>query len=594
MQKFLYKYININLAIIINSTVKMSLLLVLMGNYVSIGYAQNEVKEIEYMTFVENYQVSNSKVVFPIVSKARRSTSSDGLKIHKIYETDMPDTLDLCIKAAIDLWEKSLEDVGINLTLSFSYVEMQNDIETSVAYQRNEEIYYPTSLARKIGIETSGGSLLDAYIKINKNTKWMCNHSVDVDNNGINLTNAILRNIAVALGFGSSVIENPKSPRTVKFFYSVGHSAFDNMLASSDGSKMESIPNKGARLNQELTDFALGKNGDVYVLNDNKEYKMYTPSSYEPKKSLVYLDNPASLMNWDMSVASKNLQIDDVTKNILKALGWSPIQRKEDVKIFGRDIDSTGLASSYIEHDFYIGGADANYLDNICWKYILPSVEGKENIVIQKNNTKEFTIPKIDDVNKYLININGDIDAKIVLEGEVRGVKISCVYNLALELKPRIKNVEIVKFVSNMPKYDSYDVYYNVKYSGSDELQVGVEEEYSGAIATQIIKEPYYAHVKSTNITAPYYAWIDICAENKYGKDVYTLELPPFVDMQNKLSEKSNQQMVINKFVVKDLFGNTKFLTNSCNDLHKLPMGVYFVEAYSNGIKIKTIKYYKK
>lgn len=173
-------------------------------------------------------------------------------------------------------------------------------------------------------------------------------------------------------------------------------------------------------------------------------------------------------------------------------------------------------------------------------------------------------------------------------------MKISCVYNLALELKPRIKNVEIVKFVSNMPKYDSYDVYYNVKYSGSDELQVGVEEEYSGAIATQIIKEPYYAHVKSTNITAPYYAWIDICAENKYGKDVYTLELPPFVDMQNKLSEKSNQQMVINKFVVKDLFGNTKFLTNSCNDLHKLPMGVYFVEAYSNGIKIKTIKYYKK
>ncbi len=29
-------------------------------------------------------------------------------------------------------------------------------------------------------------------------------------------------------------------------------------------------------------------------------------------------------------------------------------------------------------------------------------------------------------------------------------------------------------------------------------------------------------------ITAPYYAWIHISAENKYGKDVYTLELPPY------------------------------------------------------------------
>lgn len=222
-------------------------------------------------------------------------------------------------------------------------------------------------------------------------------------------------------------------------------------------------------------------------------------------------------------------------------------------------------------------------------KYIEFIIGGLSTVQVE-----EFSIPKIDDANKYQTNINGDIDAKIVLEGEVRGVEISCVYNLALELKPRIKSVEIVKFVSNMPKYDSYDVYYNVKYSGSDELLVGVEEEYGSAIATQIIKEPFYAHVKSANLTAPYYAWIDICAENKYGKDIYTLELPPFVDMQNKLCEKSNQQLAINKFVVKDLFGNTKFLTNSCDDLRKLPMGIYFVEAYSKGIKIKTIKYYKK
>lgn len=266
------------------------------------------------------------------------------------------------------------------------------------------------------------------------------------------------------------------------------------------------------------------------------------------------------------------------------------VEGKEDVEIIGRDMDSTGLVSSYTGHDFYIGGADAAYLDHICWKYILPSSDGKENVVIQKSDTKDFSIPQIDDASKYHININGEIDAKIVLEGEVRGLKISCVYNLSLELKPRIKSVKVVKIVSNMPKYESYDVYYDVEYVGSDELFISVEEEYGGAMSSQIIKEPFYAHVKSANITAPYYAWIDISAENKYGKDVYTLELPPY----GNVAGINNLQLDDKHFVVRDLYGNRKLSTNSFSSLQSLPAGVYLVEVYSGKTRIKTIKFYRK
>ena len=266
------------------------------------------------------------------------------------------------------------------------------------------------------------------------------------------------------------------------------------------------------------------------------------------------------------------------------------VEGKEDVEIIGRDMDSTGLVSSYTGHDFYIGGADAAYLDHICWKYILPSSDGKENVVIQKSDTKDFSIPQIDDASKYHININGEIDAKIVLEGEVRGLKISCVYNLSLELKPRIKSVKVVKIVSNMPKYESYDVYYDVEYVGSDELFISVEEEYGGAMSSQIIKEPFYAHVKSANITAPYYAWIDISAENKYGKDVYTLELPPY----GNVAGINNLQLDDEHFVVRDLYGNRKLSANSFGSLQSLPAGVYLVEVYSGKTRIKTIKFYRK
>ena len=266
------------------------------------------------------------------------------------------------------------------------------------------------------------------------------------------------------------------------------------------------------------------------------------------------------------------------------------VEGKEDVEIIGRDMDSTGLVSSYTGHDFYIGGADAAYLDHICWKYILPSSDGKENVVIQKSDTKDFSTPQIDDASKYHININGDIDAKIVLEGEVRGQKISCVYNLTLELKPRIKSVKVVKIVSNMPKYDSYDVYYDVEYVGSDELFISVEEEYGGAMSSQIIKEPFYAHVKSEYITAPYYAWIHILAENKYGKDVYTLELPPY----GNVAGINNLQLDDRHFIVRDLYGNRKLSTNSFSSLQSLPAGVYLVEIYSGKTRIKTIKFYRK
>lgn len=64
------------------------------------------------------------------------------------------------------------------------------------------------------------------------------------------------------------------------------------------------------------------------------------------------------------------------------------VEGKEDVEIIGKDMDSSGLASSYTVHDFYISGVDAAYLDHICWKYILPSSDGKENVVIQKVTRK--------------------------------------------------------------------------------------------------------------------------------------------------------------------------------------------------------------
>ena len=107
-------------------------------------------------------------------------------------------------------------------------------------------------------------------------------------------------------------------------------------------------------------------------------------AAYQGSAKRVELNSALSVGGLTPSVASlirvkKETDLTVICMVRVRAAGFC--YEKEDVEIIGRDMDSTGLVSSYTGHDFYIGGADAAYLDHICWKYILPSSDGKENVV---------------------------------------------------------------------------------------------------------------------------------------------------------------------------------------------------------------------
>ena len=81
----------------------------------------------------------------------------------------------------------------------------------------------------------------------------------------------------------------------------------------------------------------------------------------------------------------------------------------------------------------------------------------------------------------------------------------------------------------------SYNVNCKVDYQGAGGLYVSLEEEYSSLLRSQFVREPYLAHFSFDNISSHYYAWIDIKAENEYGSDTYTIELPPIDSTETKL-----------------------------------------------------------
>ena len=121
-----------------------------------------------------------------------------------------------------------------------------------------------------------------------------------------------------------------------------------------------------------------------------------------------------------------------------------------------------------------------------------------------------------------------------------------------------------------------------------------MEEEYGSTLRSQFVREPYLAHFSCKNITSPYYAWIDIIAENKYGKELYTIELPPYVEQSMKSDLKRlDSKRIYGDFSEIRVFNTDGHYLKAINDFSaplSLSPGIYILEFYQNEEKVKTSK----
>lgn len=435
----------------------------------------------------------------------------------------------------------------------------------------------------------------DAIIYINKNTKWDCSYNEKVCESSCNITFAMMRAIATVLGFGSSVTQKTiRGNDIIAFGNKNGYSVFDNLIFSSQGKFLNEIANIGNRENPELTSYVQPVQGTfLYVLKQDDKHKLYAPESFENYNSLVYLNNKESLMHFDLKTGMKKFRVDATTVELLNTIGWN-LKKSEDVKIVGNDIDETGLASAYEDHTFTVKNDNGGIITDAVWSYMLPLQNGKDTLVSQRLNSLSFSIKAIDNESKYRINMNGDISGKIIFSGKINGKDVEDVFNISLELKPKIKAVKIIKKESNYP-LSSYNIYYTVEYVGSDHLFIQVEEEFAGGMESQIIYEPFFAHVESKYLTAPFYNWVDIKVENKYGEEIYTIELPPYTDgdvreiPNNRVEFKSPYTII----EVLNEHGMTLNWVTSLNDLRINKKGLYILKFYKGNICVKTTKYLK-
>ena len=251
--------------------------------------------------------------------------------------------------------------------------------------------------------------------------------------------------------------------------------------------------------------------------------------------------------------------------------------------ITGNDIPESGLASAYISHSFRIDGEGIGNITDGKWAFVLPSSNGEETVVKSAEDGLTFDIDSLSNPDDFTISKDGIICGKIRFSGILDGQAVDLQLDVTIDLKPLISNVTCE--TQKIEGYDSYNAFCSAEYKGADYVYVGVEEEYGSCKLTQFLQKPYSGRFVCRDITSPYYAWIDIEAVNKYGRTVYTIELPPFDDQQTAIDNPMGDDNVYSEIKVYTADGKFLKSISDVSATQSLLPGMY-VYAYCKGNKV--------
>lgn len=560
--------------------------------FVVIEFSAQETTVMRHCDHFQTFQGQES-VVKLVPNKVKRLNNSLGCLITPTYDFNLSDEMKFCIKAATELWAEQLS-LEKPISLLFKKESMGSDKQDIIT-----DVYYYTSVITKnrcyahayainIGelIKPNAPLGYDAVITINEDVNWSYDFSDSIDISKKNFTTAILRSIAISLGFSSTVTDN--QTKGIIFHNRFCFSPFDNLVVNSNNVLLNAMPNTG-RADERLTTYVTGDN--VYFKNrGNEDFKLYSPLTFEEYNSLVFFKNKGSLMSHTIQAGDKFLYIDDRTLEVIRLLGWKAQER--DINIIGSGIDSTGIVSSFKSYQFHAESTSGT-ISNYSWTYELLDKD-KKYVTVKKENTPFFSIEPIVDETLYYKNIEGDMQGRITLEAIIQGRIYKKYFNLYLEKKPAFISVKI-DAINPDADGDFYDLDVTVIYNGADRLYFEFEQEFSSTVWVDFIREPYLTHLHFDGVYMRGMAWLDLEIANKYGTTTYAIELPR--QNTNSISQRlsDNRLKDFNKkngieYLVYNIQGQQVLQTKEYRNVELLPKSVYILKTKKNDGSVHTNK----
>ncbi len=465
------------------------------------------------------------------INKRSSTESISDFRIIPHFKGDMPTEMQAAIEAACDVWESLIvapNAIEINFVYSDS-LSQGNIIESRLEYDIVNNTVYPYTLISAYGKDyvslLKGDS--DGEIKINDEVVWDCSLDESISDNP-NLCYYTLRALAQTFGFSTSLCEKSLRGRSFLGFFIVSrYSPYDNMVFDYTGKRLSSIVTSGSRESAELNAFVCPASGtNLYLLKQDDAYRLYAPTPFIFGQSLALLDNPASLMHYNPGVGSKRFAVDNVTFDVLRAIGWQfePSVSDSPITINPMATNPDGIFCAYQPHGFAALIQDGANAENISWVYELPDAAGEYHTIKSSADDSAFEIPALSSVSQYKRNAEGYVEGHLRLTAMVNGRNESAEYDVLLSLAPKILSAHVTD-VTYTADGRGYSVTITINHVGSDYLRIYLEEEYNGAFRSKMVNQPNTAVVTFDNVSPYVYIWFDINAYNDYGSDAYTIEL---------------------------------------------------------------------
>lgn len=441
-----------------------------------------------------------------------------------VSPSDNRDIVLMSLKIAKETWENYLDDDSLSIRITIDN-SISSDIVTEVPYFVDGNRSFPLSLYRRQHPE-SNFPQPDAEIIIKDPNNWQTGYETEGKKN---LTLGFMQSIAVAMGFGSSLIQKTLK-RTNEEIVTITSNKFsitDSLIATLNNIRLKGITVTSRNIrNDSLENYARGYYGNPYIMTENGNYKLYAPTVFENGTSMRLLDMPGSIMSQELPDSMESV-VDNITTNVLDAIGWmlreTPTQ--PDFHIQGEGIDSTGITSAYQSHTYILEGCTQG-ITNYYWTFELPLANNGGYELVATSTGQTMVVPAITNENNYEQLHDGVIKGHVSFYGLRNGYPVYANYYVTLELKPVIVEVKFNNIVPCAYDEDFYNADVAIKYTGSHYLFANVQEEYSTLLTGYYTRTPYYTTLHLTDIDSWGTAWLHVTARNAYGSTTETYEIP--------------------------------------------------------------------
>lgn len=427
-----------------------------------------------------------------------------------------------CFREAARYWGATIQNrIPIHIqAATLSDLEDELVLCDVIFFEETKTTMAPSALhVQDTGIENVDSP--DAFIWLNPAKQWDTSIGDTTSSTKNSLYTCALRSIAVCLGFGSSVTSfdgiNP-------CFQWDGHlSKFDQLIIDSSGKRLSDCMGDDNALKAFVSPSS-GKS--IFVGKKTTEYKMYSPSDFRQRESLVYLDNPMSLMHYGLGTGDRNFKIDNTTVSLMNQIGWD-IPMSIDGQIVCDDASEDGSISAFSSHKFKLLLEKSANIEKYDWEFSLFNHEGMP-VTLATSNRETFNISRIDNPSDYQESDSGELRAEVKLTVIIDNQKFEVTpLQLKLSQKPHFSLIALVK-----TKFDGegrYDANFGITCHGTNEFSVNVMEwsnPYYKVIDHET-KGNNHTHIIIPKLDASDNVDLDFVANNSYGSTIVSRTIDP-------------------------------------------------------------------